>query len=269
MLSPRRLHVEVTSLRPAWKPGAPAPVVFHHGIGTNLHIFDEWLPPIAWSRDIARYDFRGFGRSVAPMDGHRWTMDELVDDVMEVASLAAGPKGRAHLVGESMGGTVVLLAAIRHPDRVASVTISNAAYKGPGINRVAGWREEIARDGMSGWADRMMDLRFKPGVLTDEKRRWFAAEQATSRAHVVLGLGELLAVQDLTAELPKLKAPLLMLMPSESPFVPLAQASELAAMVPGSRLQVFEGVRHGLPFSHGAACGEALARELERLDPGA
>ena len=80
--------------------------------------------------------------------------------LFEVADLAGSDP--VHLVGESMGGTVVLAAALERPERVASVTISNAAYKGAGIGRLPGWRAEIERDGIAAWSERMMSLRFVP-----------------------------------------------------------------------------------------------------------
>jgi len=266
MRTPRGLHVEIRE--PEVAATTPRrPIVFHHGIGTNHRIWDGWLPAIGPDRGVARFDLRGFGRSDVPDVTHKWTMQELVDDLFEVVDLAAGATGRAHLVGESLGGTVVLLAAILRPDRIASVTISNAAFKGTGIHRVAGWREEIAHDGMAGWAARMMELRFRDGVLAPEKAKWFADVQAASPAHVVLGLGELLAVQDLSTQLAAIKAPLLILMPTESPFVPVEQARELGTRVQGASLVLFHGVRHGLPYSHAEACARHLAGFLQRIDP--
>jgi pimeloyl-ACP methyl ester carboxylesterase len=47
---------------------------------------------------------------------------------------AAGVE-RGHLVGESIGGTVVLDAALRVPGRVATVTVSNGAHVGGACNR--------------------------------------------------------------------------------------------------------------------------------------
>lgn len=233
-------------------------IVFNHGIGTDSGIWDEWVGELGSGRRIARFDLRGFGRSVVPPLDHRWSLGELIDDLMEIAEIAS-PAAPVHLVGESLGGTVVLAAAIRHPGRVASVTISNAAFRGSGINRVAGWRAEVERQGMAAWSDGMMELRFTPNVLTPERRAWFSRVQAASHAHVVLGLGEMLASLDLSEQLPDLDAPLLILMPDQSPFVPLDQAVELARLIPGAELEVFRGVRHGLPFSHGPACARRVA----------
>lgn len=263
--SPRGLAFTMTDLRPPWHR-AGRPVVFHHGIGTNRDIWSEWLPHIAIRRQVIRFDFRGFGDSIVPAPSHVWSMDELIDDLFEVAE-QAGP-GPVHLVGESMGGTVALAAALQQPDRVASVTISNAAFKGSGIGRLPGWKAEIEKDGIAGWAERMMTFRFAPGTVDASRLAWFAAEQARARPHVVLSLGELLAAQDLTSAVSGLRVPLLVLAPDSSPFVPVTQATELAELVPHAELNVFAGARHGLPFSHAGEAARLTCAFLDRVERG-
>lgn len=264
-MTPRGLAYTFTDLRPPWRQDG-RPVVFHHGIGTNRDIWCSWLPQIAARHRVARFDFRGFGSSLIPEQTHSWSMAELIADVFEVADLV-GP-GQVHLIGESMGGTVVLAAAIERPERVASVTISNAAYKGQGIGRLPGWKAEIEADGIAGWAERMMPLRFAPGAADADQLAWFAAEQARAIPHVVLGLGELLAMQDLTETVSRLTAPLLILAPDSSPFVPVRHCEELAELVPHAELEVFAGVRHGLPFSHAEAAARLTCDFLSRVESG-
>lgn len=251
------------SLCPPWIGRRP-PVVFNHGIGTNRDIWAGWLPSIAGHHSVVRFDLRGYGRSVVPPKEHTWSMDELVADLLEVAA-TAGP-GPYHLVGESLGGTVVLATAARHPDKVASATVSNTAFKGAGIQYVKGWRTEMRRAGMRAWSRGMMEKRFVQGVLDEARRAWFESEQEKSLDYVTAGLGEMLAAADLTAELPKLKAPLLVLMPDRSPFVPARMAAELAELVPQAEVAMFPGVRHGLPFSHATECAARLAHFIERAE---
>ncbi len=255
-----------TDLRPPWIR-AGKPVVFNHGIGTNHDIWAAWLPTIAARRPVTRFDLRGYGQSVVPPAGHTWSMDELVADLIGVVEKAGG--GPAHLVGESLGGTVVLAAAIRHPDKIASATVSNTAFRGMGIQYVKGWRDEFRRQGVKAWSRGMMERRFAPGALDEAQRSWFESEQDKSPEHVTVGLGEMLAAADLSKDLSKLKAPLLILMPDRSPFVPAAMATELLSLIPHAELAIFPGVRHGLPFSHAAECSARLAEFLDRVERGA
>ena len=85
----RGLHYEMTDLRPAWvrERGAGRPVVFHHGVGASLEIFDAWVPIIAAHHPVARFDMRGFGRSIVPSLGYEWTMGELIADLLRLPRL--------------------------------------------------------------------------------------------------------------------------------------------------------------------------------------
>lgn len=263
--TPRGLTAVITDIRPPWVKGG-RPVVFMHGIGTNRDVWAGWLPALAAKRTCVRFDTRGYGQSAVPPVDHKFTIDELVADLLDVAALA-GP-GPAHFVGESLGGTVVLALAARYPDRVASATVSNAAFKGAGIATVKGWREDFRRRGVKAWSRDLMERRFAPGALDEAQRSWYEAEQDKSPEHVTAGYGELLLGADLTAELPRIKAPLLILMPDRSPFVTARMGVELAEQIPKAELVMFPGARHGLPFSHAAECALRLASFLDRAERG-
>jgi 3-oxoadipate enol-lactonase len=268
-ITARGLHYELTDLCPAWLRDrcSGRPVVFHHGVGACLEIFDAWMPVIAARHPVVRFDMRGFGRSVVPPETHAWTMAELAADLLEVSETAFGSEP-LHVMGESIGGTIALAASIAHPTRFLSVAMSNAAIAGGRIGYAPGWRSEIARIGIDGWSERLMEMRFVPGAVRAEVLEWFAGVQAKSHAHVVIGLGELLIGTDLTGELAGFKSPLLLMMPDRSPFVSLAQASALAELVPHAEVAVFPGARHGLPLSHAGEAARTLLGFLERVETG-
>ncbi len=265
--SARGLYFEVTDLRAPWARGADSgrPVLLHHGVGASLDIFAEWLPILAARHPIVRYDMRGFGRSVVPPETHQWSMAELVADLVEVAETAFGSVP-VHLMGELIGGTIALAAALAHPGRFASVAMSNAAITGGRIGYAPGWRAEIARIGMKGWSDRLMEMRFAPGAVPPPALAWFSALQEKSPAHVVIGLGELLIGIDLAPALAGFTLPLILMMPDRSPFVALSQAARLAELVPQAEIAVFPGARHGLPFSHARQSAETLVAFLARVE---
>lgn len=259
------LAYDIIDLTPPWAD-SQAPVIFHHGIGTDRNVWTDWLPSVVTRHKVLRFDTRGYGLSAVPPISHRWTLDASLADLMEMAALAGD--GPVHLIGESFGGTVALAAAIRYPHKVASVTVSNAAFKGAGIAEVPGWREAFASRGMPAWSGDMMAKRFAPGALDEARAAWFRRVQDKSPAHVTAGLGELLAATDLGAELARLKAPLLILMPDRSPFVTARMGVDLLERIPHASLAMIPGSRHGLPFSHGRECGERLARHLEAVEAG-
>ena len=111
-----KLSWSLIDLTPPWV-AAPETIVMHHGIGANRHIFDGWLPGLVGTHRILRFDMRGHGASARPTDAPL-DLDRLTDDLFAVMD-AAGVE-RAHLLGKSIGGTIVLNAALRSPERVAN-----------------------------------------------------------------------------------------------------------------------------------------------------
>ena len=76
------------------------PVVMLHGIGTSPGVWDGWLPALAGRHEIVRPPLRGLdGRATPPDPGT--LLDAVIGDVL--ASIPPGHK--AHLVGESTGGS--------------------------------------------------------------------------------------------------------------------------------------------------------------------
>jgi len=115
---------------------------------------------------------RPFGHSRADF---AWSLDLLVDDLFAVAD-AAGLK-RFHLVGESIGGTVALAAALARPERIATLTVSNAPISAPRSNGVEIWKRQLEGDGVKAWSDTMLTDRFHDDALLPERRAWFANQQ--------------------------------------------------------------------------------------------
>lgn len=255
------LAYTVVDLTPPWMTG-PAAIVFHHGVGACAETWAPWLAELAGDYRLVCFDMRGHGGSPLPPD-YRWSVDGLAGDVIAVAD-AAGAE-RFHLVGESVGATVVLACAAAYGDRLISVTASNGPHRGGDVRNVDFWRGVIEKEGMAGWSKRMMDLRFHPGALPDAAWRWYEAQQATCAPSAVLDALDMLIATDLTPELGAIETPALLLHPDDSPFVPLATMAEMLAALPDARLQVFPGARHGLPFSHGSDCARALRDFIESL----
>jgi len=250
------LSWSLTDLTPPWLT-APETIVMHHGIGANRDIFAGWLPALIHTHRILRFDMRGHGDSARPDPAAEIDIDRLSDDLFAVMD-AAGVE-RAHLVGESIGGTIVLNAALRAPERVRTLTVSNGAHLGASIQSVAGWKRMIEDDGMAGWSRFMMRSRFHDGAISGDMWRWFEAQQATACPDTVLRMLGALVGADLAGRLSELRPPLLLLHPDGSPFIPVSVMAGFRDLVPGARLHVIGSARHGLPFSHATVCARLLA----------
>ena len=255
-----KIHYEVIDLVAPWER-ARETIIFHHVIGASAGIWQEWLPELVDRYRIVRFDMRGYGRSHIPAPGEKWSADAFVEDLLGVADAAGVDK--AHLVGESIGGTIALYFTLRHPRRVATLTISNGADRGAPLQKVNEWQEQLDRDGVKAWSDQFMRDRFYDGALSAEKYAWYAAQQEAWTRDSILGALGVLVGTDMRAQLPSVKVPALLLHGDSSPFIPVNVMVDMHHAIPGSRLQVFPHARHGLPFSHAQGCAQALRRFLD------
>lgn len=255
------LHYDVVDQVAPWQVGGD-PVLFHHGIGAGADLWAGWRPALADRYRLVAFDMRGYGRSEIPAADFKWSLELLVDDLIAVAD-AAGLR-RFHLVGESIGGTVALAAALARPARIATLTISNGAHLGASIQRVEAWRRQLDEGGVKGWSDAFMADRFHDDALSPERWAWFAAQQEKwPRDSILNALGVLIGT-DLTARLGEIRCPTLLLHPDDSPFIPVPIMAELHRHLPDAELNVIGHARHGLPFSHATECAAALRVFLGR-----
>jgi pimeloyl-ACP methyl ester carboxylesterase len=119
-------------------------IVFLHGLGGAA---SEAFPPLARHPRLARsrallVDFLGFGYSEAPAD-FGYTMEEHADSVAALLD-HLGLRG-VHLVGHSMGGTVAIALAARHPHLVGRLVVAEGNLdpgKGGASVRIAAQSEQ-------------------------------------------------------------------------------------------------------------------------------
>jgi pimeloyl-ACP methyl ester carboxylesterase len=257
------LHYESIDLAAPWRPDRPT-ILLHHGIGGCAGMWSGWLPHLIDGYRIVTWDMRGYGRSAAT--GFDWSLDLLVADVFAVAD-AAGVE-RFHLVGESIGGTVALAAAIARPDRLSTLTVSNGAHLGASIQRVQAWRRQLDEGGSKAWSDVFMHDRFFDQSLSPERWAWFAEQQAKWPSASILNALGVLVGADLSDRLAEIGCPTLLLHPDASPFIPVSVMAELHRLLPDSQLHVIGHARHGLPFSHASQCAQLLRTFLDTRRPG-
>lgn len=254
------LDYTLTELTLPWLADAET-VVLHHGLGACQDIWMEWLPALIDRYRVLRFDMRGHGNSGRHPRDFPLNMDRLTDDLLAVMD-AAGVQ-RAHLVGESIGGTIVANAALRAPERVSKLAISNGAHLGASIQSVQGWAEIMDAGGMASWSAEMMPRRFFDDALPASSWRWYKEQQARACPNAILqGLGALVAT-DLASRLCEITAPVLLMHPDSSPFIPVVVMADFKNRLPDGRLHVVGRAKHGMPFSHAKICAALLRGFLD------
>jgi len=100
------------------RAGSGPPLVLIHGLGSARTVWKLVMPALTSNFDVIAVDLPGHGQT-AWVDGTPMTPPDLAASVIE--TLDAIGVGRAHLVGNSLGGWTALELAAAWPQRVASV----------------------------------------------------------------------------------------------------------------------------------------------------
>ncbi|MGH7175835.1 MAG: alpha/beta fold hydrolase, partial [Tepidisphaeraceae bacterium] len=109
--------------------GSGEPVVLLHGaFMTITNNWNGWISELSKTRKVIAVEMQGHGRTAdVPRDV---TYKNLADDVAALLNYLKIP--RADLIGYSMGGTVAMQCAIRHPDKVRKAVIISSTFRPDG-----------------------------------------------------------------------------------------------------------------------------------------
>lgn len=252
-------------VREAGHPDAP-PVVLLHGLaGSSLA---EWYRVgrlLADSHRVVMVDNRGHGLS--PQSRGRFEVEDVADEVAAIlAILGVGP---ATVVGYSMGGTIALSLAQRHPGVVQALVLMATFESHPRVQhllRVAGLT--IAR----GW-ERLTgtgapEVRFAyllgTGAVDPRHARWLWEETHRRDPDAAAQAAFALLRFDAGEWLSRLKVPTTVVIPSRDQLVPPAWQYRLAAEVAGADVVEVPGGRHELPWTHPELAADVIRRAAKR-----
>ena len=235
------------------------PILLIMGSGASLDFWEDDFCArlVAGGRFVIRYDHRDTGRSIAYEPGHPgYTSRDLVDDAVGVLAELGLP--RAHLVGMSAGGAIAQVAALDHPDRVATLTLISTSAMGPGLpgmtERATAFfaRQRPPIDDRPALLDYLVDfnhaLASEPFDADGTRALW---ERALARANNVESmLGNHDVVEGGVGwheRLGEIAVPTLVIHGDDDPFMQLPHGKALAQAIPGAQLLVLERTGHELP----------------------
>jgi pimeloyl-ACP methyl ester carboxylesterase len=185
-----------------------------------------------------------------------YPLEDLADDT--VGLIEALGLQSAHLIGMSMGGMIAQSAAIRHPDRIRSLTSFASTTNDP---TVGGARPEAmqalmtppptTREGMAEHAVAMARVIGSTGFdfdedwLRDRGRRAF--DIGVDPAGLTRQTAAAMTARDRTPDLTGLRVPTLVVHGAVDPLCDVSGGRATAAAVPDADLMVVDGLGHDLP----------------------
>jgi pimeloyl-ACP methyl ester carboxylesterase len=234
------------------RAGSGPAVVLVHGFGSSIYTWKDLIAPLAARHDVVALDLPGFGQSDQPADLSFEDFPRAVVGLMDRLSL-----DRAALVGNSMGGATAAVVAARHPERVSSLVLIDAAgfnlaeADRPGIVRLTGSPLGALVFALPG--KRLVVEASLRQVFHDDARvtpervsEYLAAARRPGTFAALRSLGASLEGRSsLVAEsLPRVEARTLVLWGGEDRWIPPAHAEHFAAAIPGARKVVIPGCGH-------------------------
>lgn len=243
----------------------------HLELDWHSPVWGHWIRALGEGHQMLRYDQRGNGLSDRNPDD--LSLDAMVGDLETIVE-ASGFE-RFSLVGNSQGGPVSIVYAVRHPERVKAMVIYGSYAKGWSMRSD---EELVARERAMvdlvrvGWGQdnpafrQMFQSLFIPDASEEQAESFDAITRATASPEVAARLLGHLGEIDVMEYLPQVRVPTLVLHVRDDARIPYSQGRLLASQIPDAELVTLEGRNHILlehepAFRH---CTKAIQDFLAR-----
>jgi len=246
--------------------GTKVPVLLCDGIGCDGYVW-RYLRQDLTDRFGLHPHYRGHGRTSAPRDPQRVTVEDLADDVASVLDDVLLDK--AVLVGHSMGVQVALETYRRHADRVAGLVLVCGAPSHPlktfrgsaqleellptiqrWIHRVPGVINRVTRTLLPTRLAYEVASRLEIRRELVEPRDFMPYLEGMARIDARLFVAMLSSAAQHSAEdlLPEITTPTLVIAGERDGFTPPERSRAMAEAIPGAELLEIEQASHTAPI---------------------
>ena len=247
--------------------GTGPPLLLIAGLGADSRAWVTVKPLLTARYTCITFDNRGAGRSDAPPGPY--TIPQMgADAAALIRHLDLGPVAA---VGWSLGGSVLQALLIQDQELVSRAVLLSAFPSYTELQQ--GWLDcllALRQSDVSPVAQAMFGMAwgFTPRMLLDHEAVAAGAKagQAAGPAVTFEGFAAQahgLRRYDSRPQLPGVKTPTLVLVGAEDTLTPVAQSIEMAALIPGARLQVLPRGGHGMAVEYTPDTVAAIRAFLE------
>jgi 2-hydroxy-6-oxonona-2,4-dienedioate hydrolase len=242
-------------------------VILLHGLGGSA---ENWhfnaaitnILPLAANYHVIAPDQIGFGKSDKPLLKYRvGTYADFLDKFMAELKIE-----KAHLVGNSLGGWIAGLTAIKYPNRVEKIVLADAAGIIPAnvdtddiyqLNNST--RDEIRANLKRIFANPLFQ---NNEALVDQ---FLTARVATGDGYTINSLIESIKRKEdfLNDRLSEIKKPTLIIWGKQDGLLPVADAAAFNRGIAGSQLIIFENCGHVPQFEKAADFNREVLKFLD------
>lgn len=215
-------------------------------------LWRHWLGLLTDGRQLTRFDGRGFGLSERePADLSFEGMVADLEAVVDAARLERFP-----ILGFCHGGPIAVAYAVRHPERVSALVLCGTYAQGRAVRNPtpqdAAERELLLKLIGLGWGQdspayrQVFATRAIPQAPAEALAAYCDIQRASATPQQAQRLTQLFWHIDVTAALPQLRCPVLVLHARRDDLVPFSQGQLLAQRINGARFVALDSGNHDL-----------------------
>jgi pimeloyl-ACP methyl ester carboxylesterase len=255
------------------------PMLLIHGLGCQLiDWYDDFCRQLAAHRFwVIRYDNRDIGLSTCFDDAgipdletvaqHFWrrlpasvpyTLDDMTDDPAGLLD-ALGIRA-AHVVGSSLGGMIAQTLALRHPERVLTLTSIMSSTTDPDLPPMQEQAQQMLLLPPPEEREAYMEQAVAEGKVMNalctesdiQMRREKAGEIFDRGLHPAGTARQMAAAYSSGSRreaLGSIRVPTLVIHGSADPLLPVEHGIDTARSIPNAKLEIVEGLGHDMPPS--------------------
>lgn len=238
-------------------------VILLHGLGAQAESWALTVPALAQNYHVIAPDQVGFGKSDKPLLKYRvGTFVDFLDKFMSELKIE-----KAHLVGNSMGGWVATLFAVKYPNKVGKIVLADSAGIVPvkvDINQIYqlnnSTRDEIRANLKLIFANPMLQ---NNEALVDQ---FFTQRVIANDGYTINSIIESIKRKEdfLNNELGKVQKPTLIIWGKQDGLLPVSDATGFNKGIKGSALVIFDNCGHVPQFEKAADFNKTVLEFLNK-----
>jgi len=246
-------------------------MLFAHGFGCDQHMWRLLAPAFAARYRCVLFDLVGSGGSeLTAYEPKKYgSLQGYADDVLEIAREFG--EGKIIFVGHSVSAMIGMLANLKAPDLFAAQVmvgpspcyINDEGYVGGFSRADIESLLETLESNYLGWSSNMA-----PAIMGAPEQPELAVELTNSFCRtdpeIARQFARVTFLSDVRAELPRLRAPTLILQCSDDLIAPVAVGEYMVRVLPRATLSVVENVGHCPHLSAPSASAHAIDAFLSK-----
>jgi 3-oxoadipate enol-lactonase len=244
--------------------GDGPPVVLLHGLGYQGTFWWLQVQDFAQHYRVIVPDNRGVGHTDAPDE--QYSTEQMADDTVHLLRALDIP--RAHVVGVSMGGAIAQHIALRHPDTIDRLVLTNTMCQSSpyGNEMLATWRIIAEHAGTDAWKRVMLVHYVTPQFYTEHPERLSRMhELAVTPIQSLVGFirqNWACVHHHTTEQLSRITAPALVLAAEQDQLTPVGGMKFIHRQIGGSQFVVIPRCGHGFMWELPEQFNDAVLKFL-------